>query len=95
METYVRLCDPASGSGSESQPRKSNFARSCTTVTAETKVNHMPDYNWKTDEKFRPYCAVCKLESNLQARAKYGKCPSRSQGHWNIAEHVVFMVINT
>ena len=73
-------------------------------------MNHVPEYNWKEREmtgegRYRPHCAVCKLESNLWARAKYGKCPSRSQralafcaecgiyGHTSVNENSKFQEI--
>ena len=41
--------------------------------------DHVPNYEWRRNNSHHPHCAVCKLEGNLQSRAKSGKCSSRVQ----------------
>ena len=50
-----------------------------TEKTSTVYFDHLPNYDWGENDSFRPHCYVCKMEGNLQSRAKSGRCSSRDK----------------
>ena len=54
--------------------------------TSMTEDCHKPNYDWQKNVDLRPHCAVCKVEKNVEAKLKSGKCMSTSSRKKNSGE---------